>query len=322
MKRLLVILALVFAVFAAGCSSLTENDQAADPVVTTPTTGTIRSEPADDVDAGQQDADQPTTDADAAPDTADLVWTVIAVERDDVLNVREDPDVVAPLVDTLAPWTTDLEVLDQVEVTANGTWRLVRTPARAVGWVNSRFLVAQPRQLSQGDQEELIARAADLVEEATTGGADGDLGSMLADRALWVGGLGIYGDGVAGWNWFPAGDVARTEDWNRVRTFELGPDFGDFDCGSECDKSINDFMKFDRIDDSTRFLVDDIPDANGRGFLDGALWQAPEALHRVVIDTPTSDPQVALDWQRIHVVFDWSRGDAEVILINTHGWTP
>ena len=119
MKRFL-LLVLAVSMFAA-CSSATERD---------PKLGVVEASSEDGVgavDAGPSDSVPPTLLA--APQTEetvstitseagispglitdggeDYLWTVIAVEHNDVLNVRGDPDAESPIEATLAPWSND-----------------------------------------------------------------------------------------------------------------------------------------------------------------------------------------------------------------------
>jgi hypothetical protein len=273
------------------------------------------------IDAGGGTGDQSAgTGALVPADT--LSWTVLAVEPTDTLNVRADPDPDAEIVGALDPWVTDLHVGDLVDQNASGMWRSIELDDGTQGWVNARFLVAQPDVISADEQAELASSTLCFARWARGEAVDDDCDRSLADRGLWVAGIGIFADAPSAWNWIPATTLGDQAGWAEVRTFELGPNFGDFDCGADCDKSLVEFLDLGRIDGSTTPRFDDIAEENGRGFLDGALWLAPETLHRVVLDTPASEPDSVLDWQRLHVVHDWSTGEPRIIAINNHGWTP
>lgn len=256
------------------------------------------------------------SDPEVSPD--DLVWTAVAVEDDDVLNVRQDADPGAPILDELAPWSTAFSVTSEMEVNDTGTWRRIQVGDDTRGWVNARFLVAQPEVLTLEHERQMVAMAEEVVSWALDG--EGAPDTWLADRALWVGGIGIYADAPTPWTWIPAARLQARSEWNQPRIFDLG--FPGSECGSECIVSLVDFLKFRDLDETARYLVDDIPSQNARGFIDGKLRLAPEFLHRVVIDKPETPEGNLTDWQRIHLVFDWSSGEPRVALIHTHGWTP
>lgn len=62
---------------------------------------------------------------------------VTGVASDDVLNIRERPDATAPIIGTLDPQTTGVEV-----VAVTGDWAMVNTPD-ASGYAAIRFLTRQ-----------------------------------------------------------------------------------------------------------------------------------------------------------------------------------
>lgn len=102
---------------------------------------------------------------------------VEGVAANDVLNVRERPDAGAPVVWTLAPDATGVEVL---EVSPDGRWALVSRPEGS-GWAALRFLEREaeaagplPRPLRCGGTEpfwSLRVDAEDAVFETPEGGA-------------------------------------------------------------------------------------------------------------------------------------------------------
>lgn len=246
-----------------------------------------------------------------------MVWTVIAVESGDVLNVRAEPDPDASIVGTLEPWATNVSVSVETR-SSEGVWRRVIAGDETEGWANARFLVAQP---AANDPEGLAASAA-IVDELVSWVRDGNgpiQDDWFASRALWFGGIGIYADGASGWDWIPTTDLDQHSDWERTRLFL----FNGEDCGSSCRKSLSPFLKFDRLDSAYSILIDDIPAGTNRSYSAGFLRIAPDSLHRVVIDKPDPDrPSSGLnDWQRINFVFDWSSGEPRLSLIHTWGWT-
>ena len=77
--------------------------------------------------------------ATAAPVLPSL-YDVTGVETDDVLNVRAGPDADAPVIGTLAPDATAIEV---VSVDPSGRWGEVNV-GEGAGWAALRFLAEQP----------------------------------------------------------------------------------------------------------------------------------------------------------------------------------
>lgn len=330
MIRTLVLLTAI-ALAAIGCSdSGDDTGQAgqADSVATDDSSTTVTEPSSDSTDSsdspdGDDDTSSTTTssttvvdDVPAVLPTDGYTWTVIGVAFDDTLNVRADPDASALIVGELDPWSTDFDVLG--ETSADGLWARIELPDANQGWVNRRFVVAQPDTLSAEDEFDLATQTQRFVDWI-----NGDLGGeagreLLSDRALWSGGIGIYADLGSEWNWIDADELADLEAWNEPRDFNVEDGF---DCGADCVVSLRQFLTLDRNDDTTEIKVNDIPGEN-QGFLEGLMWQAPSTLHRVVVDTPTTDPDDTFDWQRLHVVHDWSTGEPRIHLLHNHGWTP
>lgn len=69
------------------------------------------------------------------------VYAVTDVAADDVLNVRLDPYASAPIVDTLSPQDTGIEVL---ALTPNGDWGKIGI-VEGNGWVAMRYMTALPQ---------------------------------------------------------------------------------------------------------------------------------------------------------------------------------
>ncbi len=332
MRQILVVL---LALGLAGCTS-SDSDQAqpaatvadgAAPTSAATTEASAVGSPDDATTDGAADAnDAEANDADATTD-GELEWTVVAVGHDDVLNVRSEPDAGADIVTTLAPWTSDFAVTGDVDTEGSGTWRRVDT-SDGSGWVNARYLVAQPASFLTDHAEHSATLTQDVVDWVITGGGALDSSTFLADRALWVGGIGIYADAPA-WNWVPAEEADEHAEWLQIRRFSLGEE--GFECGTDCDRSLVDYVHFDRLGETWTIKVDDHLTGDHNGFTDGVMFQAPD-LHRVVVDKPSTEgvdadgePMINLDFQRIHFVYDWSDGadrPPRLAMIHTWGWTP
>lgn len=74
----------------------------------------------------------------ALADVYPALYDVTGVAADDVLNIRESPDVGSAIIGTLAPDATGVEV-----VAVTGGWAVVNT-SEASGYANLRFLARQP----------------------------------------------------------------------------------------------------------------------------------------------------------------------------------
>lgn len=258
-----------------------------------------------------------------ADDGVGYVWTVIAVDSGDVLNVRVGPWSDSAIVATLEPWSTGFIASLDTESSGVGQWRRVETPEGINGYVNARFVVAQLATTTDADLTPTADVAAGVVDWVLTGaGPSPDAWSRPS--GLWVGGIGVYGDGHTGWEWQPFSTIDTRSEWQAIQTFDV-PAFGDFACDEDlCEQSLIDYLDFDRITDAATLLIDD----HDRFFTNGQLHWAPQ-LHWVVVAQPVteavdqaSNPISAPDWKRIHFVFDWSSGEPKLALIQNWGWTP
>ncbi|MEM8922732.1 MAG: SH3 domain-containing protein [Actinomycetota bacterium] len=277
------------------------------------------AEAADEADDGDTSDDTTaTTVTTTAPPGEDgrLVWTVVGVEFDDTLNVRAEPNTGASVVAELDPWTTGLTATGETSDAA-ATWREIALGDGTTGWVNSRFVVGQPAELDAATAAELAVLGERFVAWAEGGpGAPDD---FLAPRSLWVSGIAVYADLASEWNWVPADELDAPAEWDAQRNFIIDQSL---DCGNEaCSLSMREFLNLDRIDGTTEVLINDIP-ADNEAHLEGLLWRAPRSMHRVVVNTPSSDPDEFFDWQRLHLVPDWSSGEPRFHLMHNHGWTP
>lgn len=77
---------------------------------------------------------------------------VVGVKKDDVLNVREGPGVEKPLVATIPPYGTNIEVIGKGVEVAGYTWVRVDYQGQQ-GWVNAYYLA---KQVGQADPQLLV----------------------------------------------------------------------------------------------------------------------------------------------------------------------
>ena len=91
------------------------------------------------------------------------MWTVIAVDFDDMLNVRTGPNPDASVLAQLDPWSTSFIVTSDVATNETGAWRGVQLDSGHIGWVNARFLVAQPAALTDDDRQTMVDHTESLV---------------------------------------------------------------------------------------------------------------------------------------------------------------
>lgn len=274
---------------------------------TVPASTSVGSTSAAPASTGSPKTVASTSTSSVPPAAGGLVWTVIAVDQGDELNVRGEPDPSSEIVATLLPWSVDLDVGADVESNSSGTWRQIQIGG-AAGWVNARFLVAQPEDLSAEDLNALSEMTSDLVEELIHGSRSPS-SELFAEDALWLGGNAIFAEGHGGWEWIPRRELADRSGWEAVRAFR----FAGEDCGTPCHKSVLEYLD---LPTDYELAVDDIAPIN-QHYSDGELAWAP-TLHRVVLASPGDTN----NWVRSHFVFDWADGEPKLKLIQRWGWSP
>ncbi len=245
-----------------------------------------------------------------------LRWTVLAVAFDDVLNVRAQPDPASAKIGALEPWATDLTVSDQFADTSDGIWRRVALEDGRIGWVNARFLVAQPIEYRGEDGDTLFALTSEILTFLRSGdGAAPD--TWLAPRALWVGGIGIYADASTPFTWIPRPQLLTAEQWTTDRTFDdpIGAD----SCGTDCSLPLTAFLKIDAFDAAAEMTLGG-ESAQRTLLADGVMATVPDSLQWVRVFEPGTD--TAEDWARLAFVFDHSGGAPRLKAAHIWGWTP
>jgi heat shock protein HslJ len=259
---------------------------------------------------------------DLVPDES-LTWDVILVENDDVLYVRAEPGAGNEIVGQLAPDATDIVAGTQVVDVNGGQWRPVRVSDTVVGWANERFLAASPSDHGPADDEAMLAAAEDAIAWLNGTGGSGP-GTWLSPTGLWLGGIGVFADLPFAANRIPATSLAGRQGW--TTPIDFGPYAPDVDCGDRCLVSPLDFVKLPEPGRDYDLVVDEVLLADtqegpaGTRFLNGAV-ESLQAMHHVTIDVPATS-EGDLDWQRIHLFFDWRTGEPLLHAIYTWGWTP
>jgi hypothetical protein len=124
-------------------------------------------------------------DQDDLPDVtkvdASTLGRVALVVDDDVLNVRQDPGVAAPIVGMLLPGVV-VERTGQEEIVGSSVWAQVETPFGGF-WVNDRFLAAVVDDTDFASDPRVTSLLAEFGEIIAT---DGDLRQVTSRRGLYV----------------------------------------------------------------------------------------------------------------------------------------
>ena len=129
----------------------------------TPEPTSTQSKPAADVGAGREE---------------DLLYRVVFVEPDDVLNVRSGPGVENSIVGALPPGSTGVRAAGNA-VDVDGSRWLAVSSGDVAGWVNRRFLTEQIRGDVFCEESELSQLVGAL--RTAVAGRDGPLLAGLVD---------------------------------------------------------------------------------------------------------------------------------------------
>ena len=270
-----------------------------------------RARPGDNLGSISEEAKGLDFDYDPA-----LVWAVVLVADDDVLNVRSGPGVDNDMVGELAPNETGI-IAGSEPVTVGGeTWRRIHTTSNPEGWVNDRFLAAAPAEASAVTQA--ASELAALVVRWIETGQPGDL--AVDGGHVYVGGIGVFADFG-----FPPRSVPWSQ-WNAVVDF-TPEEMIEFDQNCpECRITPAEFVRMPApgrpytIEYNQDLLTD--PSGNGPGarYRNGAVDDLHNMVH-LTVDVPATDENIT-DWSRTHFFFDWATGQPELRAIYTWGWTP
>jgi hypothetical protein len=226
----------------------------------------------------------------------------------------------------LGPGQTGIVAGTEVVDVDGGLWRQVRTAGSAVGWVNDAYLAASPVTFDDAARSAMVGTAESAVAWLTGRTDAGQPSEWLSPTGLWIGGIGVYADLPFPSRRVPAADLANQQGWTTPIDF-TPPAATAVACGSECVISPLDFVKLPDPDRSYELVVDEVLLADGQAesvagtvFHNGAVGPL-EAMHHVTVDVPATDESL-LDWQRIHLFFDWRTGEPRLHAAYTWGWTP
>lgn len=254
-----------------------------------------------------------------------LTWSVILVEADDVLNVRSGPGVDNEIIGELEPYETGITIGTEVVDVGGALWRQIHTPSIPGGWVNEQYVTAQP--VGGFDESRMLGLADAFLIEVPGSRPESrpyPISVLFSPTGIWIGGIGVYADFPFPARRVPAEDLADLDGWATPVDFtpremsELGQD-----C-PECVVSPLDFIRLPETGREWELVVDedllheDAP--AGPAFRNGLVADLAN-MHHVTIDVPASGPG-DLDWQRIHLFFDWRTGEPLLHAIYTWGWTP
>ncbi len=254
------------------------------------------------------------------PDVADVdparLSRVALVASDDVLNVRQDPGVQAPIVGMLLPGVI-VERTGQEAIVGSSIWVQIETPVGGF-WVNERFLAAYVTAPDFADDP----RVLELLDEFTSIiVADGDLRPVASARGLYV---SHHADPVR----WPADelDTILTDDttyqWPSNALSPDDPEFLQIPGRTFAAAVADSFVS--AYDDPDTIMTFNDPIAGGNGRLPGdAIPFEFTSFNYVGVHDSGDEPQYdGLDWVTWYVSIDYEDGEPVIVGLTIDQWAP
>jgi hypothetical protein len=236
---------------------------------------------------------------------------IALVAEDDVLNVRVDPDVAAPIVGMLPPGSVVVLTGEQA-ATGPSVWVGIETP-RGAFWVNSWYLTP----VVGADEFANDARVPQLLDalEAIIGD-DGDLRRVTGRRGLYV----AYNDEPIR---FSRDDLASilTDD-TTYRWASAGADAAEVPARTFADAIADSFLSAYHDVDTEMTRNEPITGGNGRIPAEAIPFEL-RSFNYVGVHDPGDDAAYGgLDWVTWYASVDYEDGAPVVVGLTIDSWSP
>jgi len=287
--------------------------------------GIVLGDPVERVDYLSALPIEPVVDAGPAPtwhqDDVDIdgvaavdLGRVVLVADDDVLNVREDPGVEAPIVGMLVPGVIVAKT-GLSQVVGSSVWDQVATPL-GNGWVNGRFLGAVVTATAFADD----SRVTDLLDEfAGVIASNGDLRQVVSRRGLYV----SHNSYPIRFSLAELDGILTDPTTYKWPSNALGPDQLDELPSRTFAEAITDSF-LSAYDDTDTQLTSNEPIAGGNGRLDeyAIPFEFAGFNYVGVYDPGDNEEYGGLDWSTWYVSIDYEDGDPVIVGLTVDMWTP
>ncbi len=239
---------------------------------------------------------------------------VALVTADDVLNVREDPGVTAPIIGMLLPGVV-VERTGQEEMVGSTRWVQVETPVGGF-WVSAWFLADEVTSANFAVDPRVEALLDEFVAIVA---ADGDLRPVVSHRGLYV---SHHADPVR----FAPEDLAtilRSPATYRWPSNALSPDDIDEIPARTFAEAIADSF-VSAYDDADTVLTTNEPILGGNGRLpEYAIPFELESFNYVGVHDPGDNPDYGgLDWITWYVSIDYEDLAPVIVGLTVDMWAP
>lgn len=236
---------------------------------------------------------------------------VVLVADDDVLNVREDPGVQAPIIGALVPGVI-VEKTGLDEVVGSSVWEQIVTPLGDF-WVNGRFLGAVVTASDFADDDHVIAllnQFADIIAN------DGDLRQVTSRRGLYV---SHNADPI---RFSPAELDGILTDPTTYNWASAGADAGEVPGRTFAEAITDSFLS--AYDDPDVELSWNDPIAGGNGRIPAAAvpFEFAGFNYVGVYDSGDDAQYDGLDWTTWYVSIDYENGEPVIVGLTVDMWAP
>lgn len=245
-----------------------------------------------------------------------MLSRVVLVTADDVLNVRQDPTVRAPIVGMLPPGTI-VERTGQEEITDSSRWVQIETPVGGF-WVNDWYLadyVDAPDFDADPEVTALLDEFAGLIA------ADGDLRPVTSRRGLYV---SHHGDPVR----FEPNELSSiltsttTYQWPSNAIAEDDPEFDLLPARSFAEAVADSFLSAYDDPDTVTTLNEPIAGGNGRIPEYAIPFELASFNYVGVYDEGDVAEYEGLDWVTWYASIDYEDGSPVIVALTIDQWSP
>jgi predicted small lipoprotein YifL len=245
-----------------------------------------------------------------------MLSRVALVEADDVLNVRQDPTVRAPIVGMLPPGTI-VERTGQQEITDSSRWVQIDTPVGGF-WVNDWYLTGYVEEAdfaTDPDVTALLDEFADLIA------TDGDLRTVTSRRGVYV---SHHADPVR----FSPDELDSiltstiTYQWPSNAIAPDDPEFDLIPARTFAEAVADSFLSAYDDPDTVTTLNEPIAGGNGRLPEDAIPFELASFNYVGVYDEGDVAEYSGLDWVTWYVSIDYEDGSPVIVGLTFDQWAP
>ena len=246
----------------------------------------------------------------------EMLSRVALVPTDDVLNVRQDPTHLSPIVGMLLPGVI-VERLGPEEIVGSSVWAQIETPFGGF-WVNDRFLAAHVTagQFENDTKvEQLLDDFADIIAN------DGDLRAVTSRRGLYV----SHHAAPVRWPSDELGTILTdptTYQWPSNAIGEDDPEFDQIPARTFAAAVADSFLSAYDDPDTITTVNDPIEAGNGRLPAYAIPFEFQSFNYIGVHDSGDNPDYGGIDWVTWYISIDYEEGEPVIVGMTLDMWSP